>query len=101
MRMLTLGLVASLIGLGIGASEAVARTALAKSKAVVVMTCELGEGEGRDPILVSRVSATRGAPDVESGDECAEALGRVLGARFGIEDVSTDGTTDVVYTLVR
>jgi hypothetical protein len=76
-----------------------------QSKGVVVLACDAGDVGAGEPIPVSAVSATPGAPDIDAdpfggGDECAEALGRLLASRFKIADVSA--TADgVVYTLTR
>lgn len=71
---------------------------------VVIILC--GAGTGLPPpqnenITVAASSSSGGAPTVQVGVQCAQALVSVLSAGFQLRDVESGNVGGVVYTLIN
>jgi hypothetical protein len=75
-----------------------------QSKAVIVL-CVVNtgppEGGGPTSITVFGSSSSAGAPVVQSGSECAQALASVLAAGLQLDNVTTSPFGMLQYTLIK
>jgi hypothetical protein len=75
-----------------------------QSKAVIILcVVNTGPPEGGGPIsiIVFGSSSSTGAPVVQSGSECAQALASVLAAGFQLDNVTTSPYGGPQYTLIK
>lgn len=68
---------------------------------VVIILCGAGGPPPENAITVAGFSGSGGAPTVQVGVECAQALASVLSAGFQLRDVASGGLGGVLYTLIK